>query len=136
MTDLTAPNLAYDVEGLEQLAEETGDYRFKRAAEALRELHREDARRSAAWPDLVKLMATRFAADLRSTRAKAIRIDNLARHYTRGDWLLHRNRLRLPAEIKGTPGEIVWRIAKDRGCWPSVETVRKILDGRYRPDLA
>lgn len=136
MTEPATPNLAYDADGLAQLAEETGDYRFKRAAEALRELHREDARRSSAWPELVKLMATRFATDLRSTRAKAIRSDNLARHYTRGDWLQHRNRLRLPAEIKDTPAEIVWRIAKDRGCWPGFETVRKILAGRYRHDLA
>ena len=37
-----ALDLAVDAERLAQLAAETGDYRLQRAAEALRELHRDD----------------------------------------------------------------------------------------------
>ena len=136
MSTRAASNPAYDAEGLARLAVETGDYRLKRAAEALRELHRHDAREPDDWSDLIRLMATRFASDCRSTRAKAIRIDTLARAYKRDAWCEHRARLRLPPDTKGTAAEIVWKVLKTRGSWPAFETVRKILDGRYRPELA
>ena len=130
-----APDFAVDAERLAQLAEETGDFRLRRAAEALRELQRADARGPDDWPALVRLAASRFASDLSSSRAKAVRLDRLARDYERGDWSEHRQRLRLPPETRGTAAEIIWKVTKTRGAWPAVETVRKILDGRYRPDL-
>lgn len=136
MSTPAALDLAGDAERLAQLAEETGDYRLQRAAEALRELRRDDARQPADWPALIHLAANRFATDCRSTRAKAIRLDNLARDYLRGPWCEHRQRLRLPPEIRGTAAELVWKVIKARGSWPALETVRKILDGRYRPEMA
>ncbi len=75
MSTHEAPDLAVDAERLAQLSAETGDYRLQRAAEALRELRRDDARAPEAWPDLVRLMASRFATDCRSSRAKAICLD-------------------------------------------------------------
>lgn len=135
MSTTAALDLAADAERLAQLASETGDYRLKRAAEALRELRRDDARAPDDWPDLVRLMAARFALDCQSSRAKAIRLDRLARAYMRDAWGEHRKRLRLPPGIKDTAAEIVWKVIKARGSWPAFETVRKILDGRYRPDL-
>lgn len=87
--------LTFDADGLERLAAETGDDRLADAAEALREICERENRRhnDRHVHDLLIELAELCAGDLPSIRAKARRLEELAREYERGEWKQHRHRV-------------------------------------------
>lgn len=76
---------------------------------------------------LVIEMASLYATHLESARGKAAYIDKIARRYQGGRWRHHRDRLRLPDELRGHPERFVWLVLKTLGEFPGHEKIRKIL---------
>lgn len=76
---------------------------------------------------LVIEMAEKFAAHLETTRGKAAYIDKIAQRYQAGRWRFHRDRLRLPDELREQPERFVWLVLKTLGEFPGREKIRKIL---------
>ena len=77
--------------------------------------------------NLIIAMAEKFAAHLVSARAKATLIAKIARRYEASGWRFHRDKLRLPDELRETPERFVWTVLKTLGEFPGYEKIRKIL---------
>ena len=86
---------------------------------------RRDARMECE--NLIILMAEKFAAHLVSARAKAALVAKIARRYEAGRWRFHRDRLRLPEELREQPERFVWLVLKTLGEFPGYEKIRKLL---------
>ena len=76
---------------------------------------------------LIVEFANQYAAHLESARAKAAFISKIGRKYQAGRWRFHRDRLRLPDELRETPELFAWRVLKTSGEFPGYEKIRKLL---------
>ena len=76
---------------------------------------------------LIIEFADRYATHLESARAKAALLDKIARRYRAGRWRFHRDRLRLPDELRKQPQRFVWLVLKADGDFPGYEKIRKLL---------
>lgn len=112
-----------ELDRLDRLHQATGDPRLAAAIEAL------SADGAADRDHIVHEMAQQHASDCWSIRAKAAKLDHIARRYLAGAWLRgDRDRLRMPAALAGKPEGFVWRVAKATGGFPGYERLRTILN--------
>lgn len=129
----TADNQKYTVDDITRLAAEVDDPRLvdalADAATVLRGLSADD---KLDRDKLIHEMADRHYGAFWSYRAKAAEMDRGARRYqASARWReQHHDCLRLPAELRGTPEEYVWRVLKATEKFPGADRLRKILANR------
>ena len=111
-----------------QLPDEAGRRLVVQAVQTFMERDIGSRREARAECDrLVIEMAEKCAAHLVSARAKAALVAKIARRYEAGRWRFHRDRLRLPEELREQPERFVWLVLKTLGEFPGHEKIRKIL---------